>query len=294
MGEVFSLAAAIIWATAVLFLRKSGESVSPFALNLFRVTFTLPLFFLTLAAAGQRVISDAALSDYLVLFASGIIAIAISDTLFHLSLNLIGAGLSAITGCVYSPLVTVMAFMLLGEQLGPWQFAGMGLVAAAVVVAARHRPPEGASVRQIVVGILWGVLAMASVAFGIVIAKPVLLRTPVVWATTMRQVGALAAMIPVALLLPARRRLFAVFRPSGSWRFSVPATLLGSYLALIAWIAGMKYTMTGTAAILNQTSTIFILLLATVFLREPITRRKVIASALAIAGIFMVTFSPPA
>ena len=71
--------------------------------------------------------------------------------------------------------------------------------------------------------------------------------------------------------------------------FSIPATILGSYLALIAWIAGMKYTLTGIAAIFNQSSTIFILLFATLFLREPVTRRKVLAAALAVAGILIVT-----
>jgi drug/metabolite transporter (DMT)-like permease len=69
----------------------------------------------------------------------------------------------------------------------------------------------------------------------------------------------------------------------------LPATLLGSYIALLAWIAGMKYTLVGIAAILNQTSTIFILLFASLLLQEPVTRRKIIASVLAIAGILLVT-----
>jgi len=63
-------------------------------------------------------------------------------------------------------------------------------------------------------------------------------------------------------------------------------------MALIAWITGMKYTLTGIASILNQTSTVFILLFATLFLREPFTRRKLIALVLAITGIVVVTLAP--
>jgi drug/metabolite transporter (DMT)-like permease len=165
----------------------------------------------------------------------------------------------------------------------------MALVVIAVILAARHKPPKGVGTRQIILGVLWGVLAMVAVAFGIVIAKPVLNRSPVLWATAMRQIGSMSALVVLALVSSRRRKLFSVFRPSGSWRFSIPATLLGSYLALIAWIAGMKYTMTGTAAILNQTSTIFILLLAWPFLGERLTRRKGVAAALAVAGIILVT-----
>jgi drug/metabolite transporter (DMT)-like permease len=86
-----------------------------------------------------------------------------------------------------------------------------------------------------------------------------------------------------------RRETLAVFRPTRNWRFSLPATLLGSYLALICWVAGMKYTLAGAAAILNQTSTIYVLLLAAVFLRESLTPRKIVASAVAIAGIVLIT-----
>jgi drug/metabolite transporter (DMT)-like permease len=105
----------------------------------------------------------------------------------------------------------------------------------------------------------------------------------------MRQIGALIVMVPVALALPSRRKIFSLFRPARNWKYTVPGTFLGSYFALIFWVAGMKYTSAGPAAILNQTSSIYILILASIFLKEPFTMRKVIASVLAITGIVMVT-----
>jgi drug/metabolite transporter (DMT)-like permease len=292
MGELYALAAAMVWAVAVIFLRKSGESISPFALNIFRVTITTPLLVLTVVAAREPLISGAPAADYLILAASGIISIAISDTLLHHSINLIGAGLSAIACSVYAPIVTLIAFLLLGESLGPWQFAGMGFVVLAIITAAKHTPPKGTTRGQIVKGVVYGAAAMATVGFGIVIAKPVLLRSPVLWATMVRQAGSLAVMLPLALALPHRKRLFSALRPSRSWRFSLSATMLGSYGSLILWVAGFKYALSGVAAILNQTSTIFILLFASLFLGEPVTRRKAVATAMAIVGILMVTLGP--
>jgi drug/metabolite transporter (DMT)-like permease len=291
MGEFYALLAAIIWSNAVILLKKSGESVSPLALNVFRVAITAPLLVLTLVVLRQPVLHDAPLTDYLILFASGIIAIAVSDTLFHKSLNMIGAGISAIVGCLYSPSVVILAFLLIGERFTAPQVGGMGLIIAGVVVATGHKPPEGASTRKIAIGVLLGALSLIAVALGIVIAKPVLNRSPVVWATAMRQVGALAVLLPIALISPQRRRIFRAFRPSPSWKFTIPATLLGSYVALMAWIAGMKYTLAGIAAILNQTSTIFILIFATIYLKEPVTRRKIAAAGLAICGIVLVTYT---
>jgi drug/metabolite transporter (DMT)-like permease len=280
----------VIWGCAVIFLKKSGETVSPFDLNIFRVVVSTPLLVLTVLLAGEQLVPDAPFSDYLVLFASGIIGIAISDTLFHQGLNKVGAGIAAIVDSLYSPFVVVAAFLMLGERLSLRQFGGMALVMAAVLIAARHEPPKGVTRRQLAVGVVCGILAMATVAFGIVLAKPVLNRSSVLWATTMRQVGALAVMFPAAMVSPRRMATLSVFKPTANWRFSLPATLLGSYLALMCWVAGMKYTLAGAAAILNQTSTIYVLLLATVFLKEPFTLKKVIASVVAICGILLITY----
>jgi drug/metabolite transporter (DMT)-like permease len=289
MGEFYALLTAVMWASAVIYLKWSGETIPPFALNVFRVALSTVALLLSIVAMKQELLREAPPRDYLTLFASGVIAIAISDTLFLMALNRVGAGIMAIIDCLYAPFVVLFAFLLLGEELGPWQSAGMVLVIAGALIAARHEPPAGMKAKQILIGSLYGFLSMATVALGIVIAKPVLNRSPVLWATTMRQIGALIVMIPVALAVPSRRGIFLLFRPARNWKYSMPATFLGSYLALIFWVAGMKYTSAGPAAILNQTSSIYILVLASIFLKEPFTARKVIASVLAIAGIVMVT-----
>ena len=291
MGELYALLTAVMWAAAVIFLKRSGETIPPFALNFFRVAVSTVCMVLTIVVAGQQVWYGAPLKDYLTLFASGVIAIAISDTLFLMALNRVGAGIMAIVDCLYAPSVVLFAFILLGERLGAWQWVGMALVIVGVLIAARHEPPHGRTARQILIGSGYGFLSMATVALGIVIAKPVLNRSPILWATAMREIGALIVMIPAALIAPNRRAVFGLFRPARNWKFSVPGTLLGSYLALIFWIAGMKYSMAGPAAILNQTSSIYVLIFASIFLKEPFTVRKVIASVLAIAGIVMVTLA---
>ena len=289
MGTFFALMTAVMWAAAIIFLKRSGETIPPFALNVFRVGLSSALLVPTVILAGQEIFYPAPLRDYLILFTSGVVAIAISDTFLLMALNRLGAGIMAIVDCLYAPFIVLFAYILLGERLGVWQWAGMALVIVGVLIAARHEPPRGTTARQILVGSLFGLIAMTTVAFGIVLAKPVLERSPILWATTMRQIGALIVMIPAAFILPGRRGILGLFRPARNWKYTVPGTLLGSYLALIFWIGGMKYSLAGPAAILNQTSSIYVLIFASIFLKEPFTARKVVASVLAIGGIAMVT-----
>ncbi len=288
MGELFALGSAVVWALAVILFRRSGETVSALDLNVFRVVFSSVLFLATLLLMGRPLLVDLPVRDYLVLVASGVIAIAVSDTLFHLCLNRVGAGLNAIVDTLYAPFTTFFAFLMLAERLGWYQFAGMVLISGGVVVASRSAPPPGTSRRSLWTGILYGVGSMATLGFGIVIAKPVLVKTDVLWATMIRQVGSLVVLAPVALLVPGQRARLALFRPRRNWRFMVPGTILGSYVALTLWIGGMKYTQTGVAAALNQTTTIFMLAFASIFLKERFGVRKAVAALIATGGIALV------
>lgn len=288
MGELYALACALVWAFAVILFQRSMERVGALALNLFRSSVSVPLLLLTLAVTGTPLIRDAPARDYLILLASGVIGIAVADTLFHYSLNLVGAGISAIVSTLYSPLVVLLTFSFLGERLRAVDLAGMVLIASGVFLSGRIALPPNRTHRQLAWGIALGAVDMLLLAVSIVMAKPVLDHTPVVWATAVRQCGAFAVLLVMAGLSSRRRAHFAIYRPSEGWRFMVPGSLLGSYVALILWIAGMKYTLASVAAILTQTTTVFILLLAVVFLRERLTPRKLLAAALAVAGVLLI------
>lgn len=289
MGEICALASALVWALAVILLQRSGESAGPFSLNFFRVALSLPLLILTTIASGTPLLLHAPLSDYLILILSGILGIAISDTLFLMSLNKIGAGISAIVSTAYSPMVVGMAFLLIGERVQATDLAGMALIMGAVLLSTKLQPHLERTSREVIEGIVIGILSVAFLALAIVIAKPVLNRSPVMWAASVRQAGCMAAFGLIVLTHRGSRVALRFLRPSPAWRFMVPGATLGSYLSLILWIAGMKFTLASRAAILNQTSTIFILIMAIIFLGEPFTFRKGLAAALALAGVLLIT-----
>ena len=68
----------------------------------------------------------------------------------------------------------------------------------------------------------------------------------------------------------------------------MPASVCGNFIALLFWVAGMKYTTASQAGILNQMSTIFIFILAAIFLKEKITVNRSIA--VAVTGACLTIF----
>ncbi|MBP6875584.1 MAG: DMT family transporter [Candidatus Eisenbacteria bacterium] len=289
MGEFYALVCTAIWSFAVILLQRATETAPPLLLNLFRSSLGLALLLLSIAVMGSPLFPDVPLHDYLILVLSGIAGIAIADTLFHKALHLAGAGVNAIVSTIYSPLVVLMAFWMIGERIQALDFLGMACIMSSLLLVGSLKPRENRTRAQMLAGIAIGMTEMLFLSFSIVLAKPVLNRSPILWATTIRQLGAVVALIVIVACSPQRRQALALYRPSPTWRFAIPGSVLGSYLSLIFWIAGMKYTQASIAAILNQTSTIVILILAVIFLGESFTPRRAMAAGLAFVGVLLIT-----
>lgn len=290
-GEALSVLAAVLWAVAVVLFKLSGKKLAPFALNLFKNTVGLFLFLVTLAVLRQDFLYPAPLADYVLLALSGVVGLAIADTLFLKSLNIVGAGLSQVVGCVYSPWVVLFSLMFLGEKLSIGDLAGACMILSGVFLSSRHDPPPGTTRRELRRGVALGVIAFALMAAGVVLAKPALNRSPVLWSTTVRLASGVVALSLISLSSPRRRAAWRAFRPSASWKLIVPASFVGTYLAMAVWLAGVKYTQATTASILNQSSAIFVLPLAGLILKESITAKKIGAVVLALSGVVLVTLA---
>lgn len=296
LGQTYALLTAITWAFAVVYFKRSGETLSPVALNLFKSAVGLLLLGLTLAglAVWQPVefgtVRVLTYGEVCQLLLSGIVGMALADSLFFRALNLIGVGLFSVVDCAFAPLVVLFAWLLWHEVLLPIQYLGAALIVAGVFLATPHRRPRNRTWGQIAAGIGLALLAIALTAFAIVWVKPILERTSVVWSTTIRLAAGFAMLALFSLLGPRGRACWQVFRPSPSWRFAIPGAVLGTYLCLLFWIGGYKYTTASIAGILNQTSVIFQAALAALVLREPFGKRQVAALAIALGGVAVVTF----
>ena len=121
LGEILALLTAVAWAIAVILFKKSGETVHPIGLNLFKNLLAVVLLVPTMWLLGRTIFLEVPLSDYGVVLISGILGISIADTLFFVSLNALGAGLSAIVVCMYSPFIIALSMIWLGESLTLWQ-----------------------------------------------------------------------------------------------------------------------------------------------------------------------------
>ena len=93
----------------------------------------------------------------------------------------------------------------------------------------------------------------------------------------------------LVMMMGGRTRLtIEQFRQPHDWPQICLASFLGAYLAVMLWLAGYRYTLASIASVLNETSGIFIMLLAWLILREPLTGRKLLGLSLCFAGVVLM------
>lgn len=289
-GHIWSLLNAVTIAFAIILYRKSGESVNPIGLNLFKNILAFVLFIPTIYLFGETLFRPAPVSDYVILLISGALGIGLGDSLFFMSLNRLGAGRVAIVDCMYAPFTIGLAFILLGESLTALQLIGAAMIISAVLAGALERMPTTTARRHTVWGFVLGTLSMASMAVGIIMVKPVLERSPLLWVTEVRLASGIFVLLVFTWIHPKRREIVRSVVATHSWKYIVPGSILGAYGAMLFWLAGMKYAHASIAAALNQTSNIFIFVFAAWLLRERITLLRIVAICLAVGGVMLVTF----
>ncbi|MGA6927053.1 MAG: DMT family transporter [Desulfosarcina sp.] len=287
MGILCSTGAALFWATAVIMFKKSGDSLSPTALNLFKGIVTLLLLAPTLWLAGIPLFPERPLSEWLLFSVSGVLGITLADNFFFMALRRLGAGMWAVVDCLYLPLIILLSTVFLDEAIGIQGLAGAALVATAVAAGSGSGVPAAGSRKDIWLGLFFGVLAVTLLSGSIIMVKPLLERTSVLWASFVRLLAGVTGLMIMSVLHPRRRSILAVLKPSPEWKTALPAAVVGNYLAMLAWLAGFKYTLVSVAAILNQLSTIFTFVLAAIFLKEPVTRARLAAIMLAVSGALL-------
>jgi drug/metabolite transporter (DMT)-like permease len=287
-GEIYALASAVTWALAVVLLRRSGETLPAFELNLFKNCFGMVLLIPTILLIEGISLPYYTPAEWGLVLLSGLLGIAIADTWYLTALNMMGAGRTAIVSSLFSPFVIFLSTLFLGERLVAGQWLGFLLVMAGVLLVtwkAHHSSVDKEDLRK---GLLYAVGAVFMMAVGIVMVKGILETRSFLWTMELRFIGGVGGML---LILPVRgrwRTLKHNFSSPQPWGTISLASFLGAYLALILWLAGYKLIDASVASILNETNVVFIVFFAWLILGEWINCRKLLGMVLTVAGVIVM------
>ena len=251
MGDLYAVITAVCWSSAVILFDISTKNFTAIQLNVLKNFIGVFGFILTIILFSIPS-PNFSQQDIFTLALSGFLGILIADGLFLESLRRLGSGISAVVSTIYTPTVFIIAFILFNETINLHSYIGGVLVLGGITISV-FQPPKTIKKRDLYIGILFGIMAN--------------------------------------ILKSGIKLVIQKFKQGLTNQYVILGAFLGTYLSVIFWLAGYKYTLAGKAAIYNQLSTVFIIILARVFLKEPMTSKKIIGVSLAIFGAMIVSVS---
>ena len=296
LGEISALCAAICWSIAVIIFKSASEKISPFLIVALKNTIALLAFFILFYFCDFPFWNNEFNnSDYIKIIISGCLGMGLGDILFIYALSQIGANRVAIINCFEPAVVYMFSIVMLGTLLTTQQFVGFVIVIISLLIITYEKDINDIDPYIKKRGLLLQICAVMLSSFGIVLIKPVLSKTNNIihlqlWVTAFRLFpGFILAWIifflqknPYSMLLPLKQSKII-------WKILISSGM-GTFIALSFWIIGYAIIeKPPIASIIGQTSVIFISILSWIFLKEKISKFRILSMTVAIIGVLLIT-----
>jgi drug/metabolite transporter (DMT)-like permease len=295
IGEFAAFGAAICWTVSAVLYREAVLHTKPISANIMRCVYTSLILVASLAVIGRlQVLASLSAHAVVLAAASGIIGLGLGDTLYMVSLKLIGVARAVPIACTYPLFTLLLAVFLQGETITVQVVVG----AIAIVFGIWLLTREGEKMEK--------GLQKKNLFKGVVLASV----TAVVWAisitmtdmaVTLPETGTLDSALAVNTLRVSAVAIFLLASaPLSDKQFSflkmpkrTVATLVsGGVVALALGWFFLAYSFLhipeAQAVPISSTSPLFATVAGVVLLHEPVTAKNVAGSIIIVLGIFLL------
>jgi DME family drug/metabolite transporter len=294
IGELAALGAAVSWTASAMLYGKALRQTKPIPANIIRLSCTSAVLLLLLGAAAY-VSPSGLMPETAVLAAlSGIVGLSLGDTLYMVSLKLIGVTRAVPITCTYPLFNFIWAAFLIGEEPTLPLIFGAIIIFLGVWLLSHEKKDDSqrqsrSTSRGVAAALAAAILWSVSIATMDIAVK----QTPSLNdAFTINTVRTAAAALLLLALSPIIDRQHNFVKQQKK----TTATLtLGGLVALgLGWFL-LAYSFLGIpesqAVPISSVTPLFSTLAGVILLREKVTSRNILGSIIVVAGIFLVFFT---
>lgn len=287
IGIAAAMGSAASWAVGSILFKQLGEKIPALALTLAKGTASIVLLGMAVLLTGYQTIDQQPL---FLLILSGLLGVALGDTFFFEALQDLGPHTLVVLLMLGQVFTIILAVLFLGEMPAPIIWLGIVLVVLGIGVVLWTKlsgEQQASSLR----GILFGLLSVLAMSISIIVAKKALDSVSTIQATFIRMLSGTIGLFVFGLATRRLARWAMPFQDSklvGFFLMSVCVVTFGGFwLSLVS----IKYVDVAIANTLNSTEPLFILPLAAIFLKEPISLGAVIGTVIATSGVVLICFN---
>lgn len=295
MGELAALGAAICWTISAIMYKEALLKTKPVSANIVRLVCTSIILVACLAIIGKfGVLMN--LPTYAVVLAcvSGIIGLGFGDTLYMMSLKLIGVARAVPITCTYPLFNLLWAVFLVGEPITLSVILGAVTIVFGIWLLRQETDAGTAETEKkiLVKGVAYALATavMWSVSITMIDMAVTLPETSSLdHALAINTIRVAAIAVSLLVSAPIIDRGFGFLKMQ---RKTLAALIFGGIVALgLGWFF-LTYSFTNIsesrAVPISSTTPLFSTLSGIVFLHEKVTARNAVGSIMIVVGIFLI------
>lgn len=294
IGELAALATSVLFAATSTFYTLAGRQVGTAVLNRTRLIFAIVFLIVAHLAFRIPLPIQAGTERWLWLSLSGIIGLALGDTLLYKAFMWIGPRMGMLMMSLAPVISALLAWLFLSEQLTILQMLGILVTLAGIGWVVVERQTNGQSnqesPRHYMLGILSGLGAAACQAGGLVTAK---LGTtgdyPALSGTLIRMVAAAIVLWGLTLLRGETGTTFHQMRENRrALNLILIGAMTGPFLGVTLSLVAVQRAEVGVASTLMALPPIILLPISHYVFKERFGWQAIAGTILALIGVGML------
>jgi len=291
IGELAALGAALSWTVSALLYRKALQETQPALANVVRLTLTSAILVAFVAVIGKlEAFAKLPYSVIALAAVSGILGLGVGDTLYMLSLKMIGVARAVPITCTYPLFNLLFAFMMVGQPPTLYVSLGAILIVAGIWFVSTEKKIGAVSKRILVVGIVTAIATAVLWSVSITMMNLAVKDDPhmdsALAINTIRVTVIGATFAAFTPLLYRSHRLTKMSRKAVLFLTSGGLVALG-----LGWFF-LSYSLTLTeefrAVPISSVTPLFSTLTAVLLFHEKISLKNALGSVMIVIGIFII------
>ena len=283
LGIIAALASAASWAFATVVFDRLGKVVPYAGITFLKGFFSILLMLLLVMIVGDfKTVSP---HDAVILIASGIIGIAVGDTLFFKSLQDLGAKMQVLYFMLGQIVTMLLSFLLLGDVLTLKEYTGAMILLCGIVIVTWGRQEDHPNKTR---GIIGGFLSILCFSVSTIMIKFTEYDIDVVSASFYRMLAGTLIMTLFGLTTHKMKSWVTPLRNikiSALFLLNVVVITIGGFILSMYAIKSISVSL---ASILSTTEPVFVLLLAYLINHEKVSKRELIGATVSIVGLLII------
>ena len=294
IGELAALAAAFCWTLSPVLYKVALSDAKPIPANISRCISTIIFLFACLGVSGRLWnLATLGIDSLLLASLSGIVGLFLGDTMFLLSLTLIGVSKTVPIVSVYPMFTTFFAVLFLGEQVTSFLLLGTVIIIVGTWLVSQERAGSSSVTRSVLfkgvsialaTAIVWSV-SIILMDHALELSQMASIDSAFV-VNTARMSATALAFLALSPLIDRQLRFMKLKRKT--WIILALGGIVALGLGWISLAVSLSQIEASRAVPISSVSPLFATLIGAFFLKEKVTVKIFAGAVLIVLGTSVV------